>query len=220
MRRDRRHSLAALAAVAAVAVLASCAVEPSSTPEPSVVPPSTATPTATASPRPSDRATPAPATPPPEPTLSLDAPEERDDRRVEVVVATDVAADGDGRIDITVVSLADTMITELVLRWPEALHDTLFPAPFVPSEDRIRDGGQPLVQEWTKWVVGPGERGEPEGTVSLGYGPLPAGGTLEIPLFVTRRATGEVAFDLHILAGEALLAREDGAPAELRIEVP
>jgi hypothetical protein len=56
--------------------------------------------------------------------------------------------------------------------------------------------------------------------VSLGYGPLPAGGTLEIPLYVTRRADGTVAFDLQVLAGEALLVLDDGAPAELRVEVP
>ena len=43
-------------------------------------------------------------------------------------------------------------------------------APFEPSDDRIRDGGPPLVQEWTKWVIGPGERGEPAGTTS-GSGP-------------------------------------------------
>ena len=52
---------------------------------------------------------------------------------------------------------------------------SLFLAPFEPSDDRIREGGPPLVQEWTKWVVGPGERGEPEGTTSLGYGPILAG---------------------------------------------
>ena len=100
------------------------------------------------------------------------------------------------------------------------LAETLFLAPFTPSDDRTRDGGPPLVQPWTKWVVGPGERGEPAGTTSLGWGPLLAGATLEIPIVVTRRADGPVAFDLQVLAGEGLLTLEDGEPARLRIEVP
>jgi hypothetical protein len=180
-------------------------------------------PTASATPPASASATTAPSATPtatPEPSLSLPLPDERDDRRVEVAVVVDLPADGDGRIDVSVTSRADALIDELVLRWPEALHGTLFPAPFEPSDDRIRDGGPPLVQPWTKWVVGPGERGEPAGTVSLGYGPLAPGATLEIPLFVTRRAPGSVAFDLQVLAGEALLTLDDGEPAGLRIEAP
>lgn len=209
----------AVVAVALV-ILAACTAEPTPTPpSPTASPSATsaATDLATTSPTASASTTP---TASPEPTLGLDPPDDEDGRRVGVTVSVEVPPDADGRIDVTVTSEADTMIDELVLRWPEALHAALFPAPFEPSEERIREGGPPLVQPWTKWVVGPGERGEPAGTVSLGYGPLPAGGTLEIPLYVTRRADGAVAFDLQLLAGEALLTLSDGEPAELRIEVP
>ncbi|MDQ2674171.1 MAG: hypothetical protein M3Y40_05900, partial [Chloroflexota bacterium] len=105
-------------------------------------------------------------------------------------------------------------------RWPTELDASLFLAPFTPSNERIRDGGPPLVQPWTKWVVGPGEHGEPAGTTSLGWGPLLAGATLEIPIVVTRRAEGPVSFDLQLLSGEDLLTGEDGEPARLRVEVP
>jgi hypothetical protein len=220
---SRAHACRTLAGALVLALAAGCVSEdgPSRTPAATATP--TAIATAVASPTATDTvaptASPSPAATP-EPTLSLDLPDARDDRRVQVSIVTDLPAEADGRITVTVTSSADTMITELVLRWPEALHETLFPAPFVPSQERIRDGGAPLVQPWTKWVIGPGERGEPAGTVSLGYGPLPAGGTLEIPLYVTRLAPGPIAFDLHVLAGEDLLALADGAPAALRVEVP
>ena len=202
--------------------LAGCLADPT----PSASPSLTDTRTPTATPAPTARPTATTSTPSPspeatpEPTLALDQPDGRDERRVSVTVRADLPSDADGRIDVTVTSEADTMIDELVLRWPEALHETIFPAPFEPSPDRIREGGDPLRQAWTKWVVGPGERGEPAGTISLGYGPLPAGATLEIPLYVTRRADGAVAFDLQVLAGEALLSLPGGEPAELRIEAP
>ena len=175
----------------------------------------TASPPGTASPSPIG--TPSPT---PEPPLSLPPPVAVDGRLVSAAVAPNVAPDGDGQLVVTVTNLADTRIDEIVVRWPTLLDDSLFLAPFVPSEDRVRDGGPPLVQAWTKWVVGPGERGEPDGTVSLGYGPMDPGMTLEIPLYVTRRAVGAVEFDLQLLAGEAILAFEAGAPAELRVAVP
>jgi hypothetical protein len=128
--------------------------------------------------------------------------------------------DGDGRIVVTVQNRTDRRVRELVLRWPTALRDTLYLAPFQPSEQRIREFGPPLHQEWTKWVDGPGEDGEPAGTTSLGWGPLLPNATLRIEILVTRRAAGEVAFDLQVLAGEALLTLETGAPAELRVEAP
>ena len=87
---------------------------------------------------------------------------------------------------------------------------SLFLAPFRPSEQRIRDGGPPLVQDWSKWVRGPGESGEPAGTTSLGWGPLLPAATLTIPIQVTRQRRGEVAFDLQVLAGEAILSLADG----------
>ena len=96
----------------------------------------------------------------------------------------------------------------------------LFLAPFTPSPDRVCNGCPPLVQPWTKWVVGPGERGEPAGTTSLGWGPLDPGATLTIPLVATRRINGPVDFDLQLLAGEALLQLETGQPAWLRVSVP
>jgi hypothetical protein len=216
-----RHR-AGLAGVVLSMVLAGCPAAPAPSTSPSPTPiPATATPTSSATARATESTTSTPVpSPTPIPALSLDLPDELDDRAVRVEVASDLPADADGTITVTVESLVDTMIRELVLRWPEDLHATLFPAPFQPTAERIRDGGPPLVQPWTKWVVGPGERGEPAGTVSLGYGPLPAGGTLQIPMYVTRRADGAVAFDLQVLAGEALLELEGGEPAELRIEVP
>ena len=127
---------------------------------------------------------------------------------------------GSGELLVTVTSQADARIDELVLRWPAELGDSFFLAPFVPSEERIREGGPPLVQAWTKWVFGPGERGEPAGTVSLGYGPLLPGATLAMPISVTRRQDGPAGFDLQVLAGNAILQLPDGTPAELRVELP
>ena len=80
-----------------------------------------------------------------------------------------------------------------------------------PVNCQRRDGCQ---------VVGPGEHGEPAGTTSLGWGPLLAGATLEIPIVATRREAGPLAFDLQVLSGNDLLTLDSGEPAELRIEVP
>lgn len=170
-------------------------------------------------PNPTAAGTPASPTATPEPSLSLDPPASVDPRVVTVAVEPDVGDDG-GEILVTVTNRTDQRIDELVLRWPTALHEVLFPAPFVPSAERIREDGPPLVQPWTKWVVGPGEQGEPEGTTSLGYGPLLPGASLSIPLFVTRRAPGPVAFDLQALAGNDLLTLEGGDPADVRVEIP
>ena len=204
-------------------LLAACGLEPSSSPSPAVptASPAPSDPAATPSPsEPAASATEAPPTPTPEPSLALDPPEGSDPRIVHVQVDPAVAADGDGQIVVTVTSAADSRIDELVLRWPAELNDVLFLAPFAPSDDRIREGGPPLVQPWTKWVVGPGERGEPAGTISLGWGPLLEGATLTIPILVTRLAPGPVAFDLQVLAGNDLLTLDGGEPAELRIEIP
>ena len=107
-----------------------------------------------------------------------------------------------------------------MLRWSTGVSDTLFLAPFVPGPERVAEFGPPLTvsTHWTKWVEGPGEEGEPAGTISLGYGPMDPGMTLEMPLYVTRRAPGPVAFDLQVLDGEALLTLESGEPGELRVE--
>jgi len=211
-------------ALLVLTLLAACVVEPSPGGSESARP----TPTAVASdPAPTVPASVAPPsatdaspTATPEPSLSLDLPEGSDSRIISVRVEPDLPADADGRIVVTVTSAADTLVDELVLRWPTELNDTLFLAPFAPSDERIRDGGDPLVQPWTKWVVGPGERGEPAGAISLGWGPLLAGATLTIPILVTRLAPGPVAFDLQVLAGNDLLTLDGDEPAELRIEIP
>lgn len=165
---------------------------------------------------PSPTATASPANPP----LALPLPAQRDPRQVTVTIQPSVAAGKSGTIVVTVTSRAATMIKDLVLRWATPLGDHLFLAPFVPSDARIAAGGSPLQQPWTKWVEGPGERGEPAGTTSLGWGPLLPGATLVIPLTATRRTAGPVAFDLQLLAGEQLLTLADGTPAALRIGVP
>ncbi len=176
-------------------------------------------PSASPSEPPSPSASVAP-TPTPAPSLSLEPPDRSDVRVVAVEVTVDVPAEGAGTITVVVTSAADTRIDELVLRWPAELDDSLRLAPFTPSDERIQEGGPPLVQPWTKWVVGPGERGEPAGTISLGWGPLLADATLEIPIVATRREAGSLAFDLQILSGNDLLTLESGEPAERRVEVP
>jgi hypothetical protein len=208
-------------AVALAVLVSACTATPSPSPTPG--PTATITPSAPADPSPSAEspsATPAAPTPSPEPSLSLDQPDGTDARAVAVEVDNLVPPDGDGELVVTVTSAADTRIDELVLRWPAELNDLLSLAPFQPSDERIREGGPPLVQPWTKWVIGPGERGEPAGTISLGWGPLLPGATLTIPILVTRIAPGPIAFDLQVLAGNDLLTLDGGEPAELRVDVP
>jgi hypothetical protein len=207
-------------------VTAACTADPSGSPSAAAASPSpaasasaagSAPPSASVTPVPTVAATPAPT---PAPSLSLELPDSADPRIVTVAVSPEVPADGDGRLVVTVTSAADERIDELVLRWPTELDQTLFLAPFAPSPERIVEGGPPLVQPWTKWVIGPGEQDEPEGTTSVGWGPLLPGATLEIPLLVTRVADGPVEFDLQVLAGNDILALEGGGPAVLRVEVP
>ena len=196
-----------------VTLLGACVATPSASPtaSPSASPTATATLTL--------RPTGSPG-PTPEPPLSLDLPKDQDSRVVRVTVTPEVPSNGDGQIQVVVENRTDQRIHELVLRWPTALRDTLFLAPFKPSEQRIREFGPPLHQDWTKWVDGPGERGEPAGTTSLGWGPLLPNATLTIPILVTRQAGGDVAFDLQVLAGESVLSLPDGSAAELRISIP
>jgi hypothetical protein len=189
--------------------LGACNATPSLTPLP------TPTLSAPATPAPSSSAPSPTATP--EPPLSLALPPHRDVRRVRYTIDPSVSDGGNGTITVKVTNLSDERVDELVLRWPTALDATLFLAPFKPAASRLTDA---LVQPWTKWVIGPGEMGEPAGTTSLGWGPLDAGATLTIPIVVTRRAPGPVAFDLQLLAGEALLTADAGGPAETRVSVP
>ena len=213
----RRHGRLLLAA-ALVLVAVACTADPSPTPTPSDRPTPTATPTTAPS---SSESLPPSASPSatPEPALSLDLPEATDPRIITVAVTPSIGAEG-GTLTVVVTSAASERIDELVMRWPADLEATMRLAPFAPSEARYDDSAPPLDQEWTKWVIGPGEQGEPAGTISLGWGPLLPGATLNIPLFVTRAAAGPVAFDFQLLAGNDLLTLDGGAPAELRIEVP
>ena len=183
--------------------------EPSNSLTPTTTQP---TPTPTSEPR----VTPVPT---PEP-YSLSDPSATDERRVRLAVTPNLPTDGSGSITVVVTSLASTRVDELVLRWPTQLDEILVLAPFTPSSSRTCDGCPPLVQPWTKWVVGPGLRGEPAETTSLGWGPLDAGATLTIPIVVTRRQNGPVSFDLQVLAGEGLLTLENGSPGWVRVPVP
>ncbi len=203
-----------LAPLVAAVLLAACSLEttesPGATASPSVggSPSETARPSATAEPSPSDSG-----------RLTLPEPTAFDSTPISYTVTVEVAAGANGQLVIVVTNLGQKMVPELVLRWPTEVRDTIFLAPFKPSAQRIQEGGDPLVQDWTKWVEGPGEHGEPVGTTSLGWGPLLVGGTLTIPVLATRVAPGPISFDLQILNGEAVL-QSDGAPAWLQVTVP
>lgn len=201
-------------ALVGAVLLGACVSNPS--PTPSSAPPTT--PGASATPPASATETAEPS-PEPTPAFGLELPDTTDPRAVAVTVAPSVDAEG-GELLVTVENTSGERIDEIVLRWATPLDDVLWLAPFEPSDDRIRDGGPPLVQQWTKWVIGPGERGEPAGTTSLGYGPILAGTTLEIPILVERRAPGPIAFDLQVLSGNDLLQLADGGPAVIRVEIP
>ncbi|HEY8771703.1 MAG TPA: hypothetical protein VIM66_00860 [Candidatus Limnocylindria bacterium] len=151
--------------------------------------------------------------------LRLPSPSGTDGNAISYTVTVEVKAGASGRLVLVVKNLGDELVPELVLRWPTAVRDTIFLAPFTPSKQRIREGGDPLVQDWTKWVDGPGESGEPAGTTSLGWGPLLVGGTLTIPILATRVAPGPVAFDFQILNGEKVL-QSNGDPAWFEVDVP
>ena len=155
----------------------------------------------------------------PKPPLALNQPIAVDARRLRVTVEPDVPASGQGKITVTVTNLSETRIDEIVLRWPTELRDSLFLSPFLPTPGRICNSCPPLRQEWSKWVEGPGQLGEPAGTTSLGWGPLDPGATLVIPIEANRLISEPFAFDLQFLIGEALLRLEDGSRAWLRIGI-
>jgi hypothetical protein len=200
------------------ALLVSLAVSACSvTPSPSASVTASTAPTAS----PSGSPTPLP-TSTPEPPLSLALPSESDPRSIifAVAVQSDLAATTSGHVVVTVTNRSDSTVAELVLRWPTALKEIISLAPFEPTDIRIGEGGLVLYQEWTKWVEGPGEMGEPSGTTSLGWGPLLPGATLTITLTANRIANQPSAFDLQFLAGEAILSTEAGPAAELRVALP
>jgi hypothetical protein len=203
-----------LAALAGALILVACSLE---TPSPSA----SAGPSSAAA-SPSESAQPS-ATPEPSPSegggLTLPDPSGTDPNPISTTVSVKVAADQSGQLVIVVTNLGQEQVQELVLRWPTAVRETVFLAPFAPTAQRIREGGDPLVQDWTKWVDGPGEHGEPAGTTSLGWGPLLVGGTLTITVLATRVTPGPITFDLQILSGEKIL-QIDGEPAFLKVTVP
>jgi hypothetical protein len=203
---DRERALL----LALVLLLAGCAAIPTPTPsaQPSAEPSATAEPTPT--PEPSASGIPRLTLPEPTATASI---------AINYTATVEVEAGKSGRLVVVVTNLTQQLVPELVLRWPTAVRDTIFLAPFQPSRQRIIEGGLPLVQDWTKWVDGPGENGEPAGTTSLGWGPLLPGGTLTIPVLATREAPGPLSFDLQILDGEAILL-SDGVAAWLHVSVP
>ncbi len=216
-----------LGALLGAALLGGCTSQPPSS-TPASAPTLSASVSAATTPAASPGAT---VTITPQPALALPAPERQDPRKVRFSVTPKVKPDGNGELDVRVENLGGTQIDEIVLRWPTELRGTLYLAPFTPTENRVREGGRPLHDAWTKWVDGPGELGEPAGTTSLGWGPLQPHATLSIRLIVTRRAPGPVAFELQLLAGvahvapvapggDALLTGPDGRPAEARVEVP
>jgi hypothetical protein len=216
---ERSPPKRALVAGVAIVLLGGCGLIG---PSPTAIP--TASPSLSPSPSPSRSASATASSSPtatPEPELSLQLPEASDPRQVRVAVTPALEGDG-GQVSVVVTNLSDTRIGEIVLRWPTELADTVFLAPFVPSPERVAEFGDPLTlsTDWTKWVEGPGELGEPAGTTSLGYGPMDPGMVLTIPLYATRRADGPVGFDLHVLDGEDLLSLEGGVPGELRVELP
>ena len=205
---SRRRPVALLAAL--VLLLAGCDLFPS--PSPSTAPSFEPTPTAEPTPSPEP-------TPTEEPGLRLPAPLSSDPTAIRYTITAALEAGASGQLVVTVTNRSQALVPELVLRWPTAVRETVFLAPFVPSQQRIREGGDPLRQDWTKWVDGPGEHGEPAGTTSLGWGPLLPGGTLTIPVLATRVAPGPLTFDLQILNGGATLL-SDGLPAWTQVTVP
>ncbi len=213
----RRNRLAPLLAAL---LLAACSLEATPSPPPSVA--------GTVGPSPSviaSESSGSSATAEPSPSnggrLVLPAPTESDPTPISYSVTVQIEAGASGRIVVVVTNLGQAIIPELLLRWPTELRDTVLLAPFEPSQQRIREGGDPLVQDWTSWVEGPGEHGEPAGTTSLGWGPLLGGGTLTIPVLATRVAPGPIVFDLQILNGDTgAVLRSDGEPVWVQVTVP
>jgi hypothetical protein len=210
-----QHSILRASLIGVVGLAVAACSTPSASPSPTTRP--TPTVATSASPTPSPAGTPSPT---PEPSFSLELPQTADTRLIGVKVAVAVPPKAVGRITVGVTNRSATRIDEIVLRWATPIREVLFLHPFVPSKERIVDGGPPLRQEWTKWVEGPGALGEPAGTTSLGYGPIDAGVTLTIPLYVDRTAPGPIAFDVQFLAGEKILTIAGGKPAVSRVTVP
>src|SRR4029077_5954242 len=76
----------------------------------------------------------------PIPRLTLPAPKATDPTSVRYSLKLDLKAGGSGRLVVVVTNLTEQMVPELVLRWPTAVRDTIYLAPFEPSQQRIREG--------------------------------------------------------------------------------
>ena len=180
------------------------------------------TPSATPSPAPTEtKAAPSPSPSPSLPPLSIELPETESTVVIEYSVTPNIPAEGTGQLLVTVTNTSSELLDEIIVRWPTEVEATIYLAPFEPGPERMVN---PLVVPWTRWVEGPGTRGEPEGTTSLGWGPIDPGMTLEIPIIATRRAEGAIEFDLQLLEGSrdtpgAILVTADGDPAETRVTV-
>ena len=115
-----RHALGCLTIV--VLLASACEADPLPTTSPSAPASGNPSPSATLAPTsaPSSTVEPSPSASP-EPPLSLDLPDASDPRVVEVTIAPDVATDGDGEILVTVTSVADERIDDLVRRLERAV---------------------------------------------------------------------------------------------------
>lgn len=208
--------LSGLLCVAVLGVALTACGEAEPTPSPSPSPSASAAATTSATAAATATAVPSP-TPSPSPTpvpLSLEPPAEMAEGVVDFSLSPNIPPEGRGQLIVNVTNMGDEAIEEIVLRWPTELNATLFLAPFEPGPDRMVN---PLVVEWTRWVEGPGTRGEPAGTTTLGYGPLDPGVTLAIDLVASWRTAAPVDFDLQFLDREALLLTTTGEPAQTRI---
>jgi hypothetical protein len=183
---------------------------PSASPASSPSPSASSTPLVTATAVPTATAAPTPV------PLSLEPPQEQSDGTIEFRFSPNLPADAQGELLVIVTNTGEKPIEEIALRWPTALNEILYLAPFAPGPDRLVN---PLVVPWTRWVEGPGTRGEPAGTTTLGYGPIDPGMQLQIPLVAQWREPQEVEFDVQFLDRERLLLLSDGQPAHVRVDI-
>ena len=128
MARERALDRERALLLALVLLLAGCTAIPSPTPsaQPSAEPSATAEPTSTPEPSASGI-----------PRLTLPAPKATASIAINYTATVEVEAGKSGRLVLVVTNLTQQMVPELVLRWPTAVRDTIFLAPFQPSRQRI-----------------------------------------------------------------------------------
>ena len=152
-------------------------------------------------------------------TYPLPVPTLRSTIQVRTTVTPSVPREGKGQMVVTVTNLSQYLIPDVVLRWNTDLKQRLWLAPFSPSSGRVC-AFCVLRVNWTRWVEGPGELGEPAGTTSLGWGPLLPRATLTIRVVATRVVAGPVGFDLQFLSRGSILHFADNSVAQVRIFIP